>query len=227
MKIFTIPNFITLGNLLCGIYGIIFLFNGQIKEAAILILVALVLDFLDGFIARITNSYSEIGKQLDSLADMVSFGVLPSLILFFLFRDATYLKYLAFLPAMFSALRLAKFNIDTRQANGFRGLPTPANAMVIASFPFIFDQNFSYFGSETINIIFSLYAVFISFILISDVPMMALKFKSFDWTSNKTRYLFLISSFLLLIFLQFQSIPIILAIYIAFSLLFRTTDETA
>ncbi|AWV97914.1 CDP-diacylglycerol--serine O-phosphatidyltransferase [Arcticibacterium luteifluviistationis] len=227
MKIFTLPNFITLGNLLCGIYGIIFLHNGQIKEAALLILVALVLDFLDGFVARLTNSYSEIGKQLDSLADMVSFGVLPSLILFFLFKDAGYFQYLSFLPALFSALRLAKFNIDTRQANGFRGLPTPANAMVIASFPFIFDKDLAYLGAEAINTILSVYSIAISFILISDIPMMALKFKSFAWSANKTRYLFLLSSLLLLIILQFEAIPLILALYIALSLLFRASDDAS
>ncbi|WP_341226177.1 CDP-diacylglycerol--serine O-phosphatidyltransferase [uncultured Arcticibacterium sp.] len=227
MKIFTIPNFITLGNLLCGIYGIIFLHNGQIKEAAILILIALILDFLDGFVARITNSHSEIGKQLDSLADMVSFGVLPSLILFYLFKDSEYLKYLSFLPALSSALRLAKFNIDTRQTNGFRGLPTPANAMVVASFPYILDNDLSFLGPDTLNLTLAIYSVLISFILISDIPMLALKFKNFQWVPNKIRYLFLISSLILLVFFQFKAIPIILALYIALSLLFRTNQDAS
>lgn len=225
MKIFTLPNFITLGNLLCGIYGILFLHNGQIKEAALLILVALVLDFLDGFVARITNSYSEIGKQLDSLADMVSFGVLPSLVLFFLIEDSGYLKYITFLPALFSALRLAKFNIDTRQANGFRGLPTPANAMVVASFPYILNSNFSFLGPDTLSLLLAGYAVVISLLLISDIPMLALKFKSFKWTPNKIRYLFLISSLALLILLQFKAIPLILTFYIILSLLFRSNQD--
>jgi CDP-diacylglycerol--serine O-phosphatidyltransferase len=219
MKLFTIPNIITLGNLLCGIMGLIYLQNGSIEIAAYLILIALILDFLDGFVARITNSYSDIGKQLDSLADMVSFGVLPSMILFYLLKDADYWRYITLLPAMASALRLAKFNIDNRQTDSFRGLPTPANAMVIAAFPFILHDGGPYLNPQNTFFIICIYSILISLIMISDLPMLALKFKSYAWEINKVRYIFLISSVTLLIVFQFTGVPLILLLYVLFSLI--------
>jgi CDP-diacylglycerol---serine O-phosphatidyltransferase len=218
MKLFTIPNIITLANLLCGILGLIALNEGQIQYASILILVALILDFLDGFVARLTNSYSEIGKQLDSLADMVSFGVLPSLILFYLLKDMGNWQYASFLPAMASALRLAKFNIDERQSDSFRGLPTPANAMVVASFPFMLNQDWAQANGLLISYILMAYAALISIIMISDLPMFALKFKSFNLNLNKLRYSFLAASLLLLLFFQFTGIPMVLILYIGISI---------
>jgi CDP-diacylglycerol---serine O-phosphatidyltransferase len=218
MKLFTIPNIITLANLLCGILGLIALNEGQIQYASILILVALILDFLDGFVARLTNSYSEIGKQLDSLADMVSFGVLPSLILFYLLKDMGNWQYASFLPAMASALRLAKFNIDERQSDSFRGLPTPANAMVVASFPFMLNQDWALANGLLINYVLIAYAALISIIMISDLPMFALKFKSFNLNLNKLRYSFLAASLLLLLFFQFTGIPMVLILYIGISI---------
>jgi len=219
MKLFTIPNIITLGNLLCGIMGLIYLQNGSIEIAAYLILIALILDFLDGFVARITNSYSDIGKQLDSLADMVSFGVLPSMILFYLLKDADYWRYITLLPAMASALRLAKFNIDNRQTDSFRGLPTPANAMIIAAFPFILHDGGPYLNPQNTFFIICIYSILISLIMISDLPMLALKFKSYAWEINKVRYIFLISSVTLLIVFQFTGVPLILLLYVLFSLI--------
>ena len=215
MKLFTIPNIITLGNLLCGVLGLISIQNGEIKQASILILIALILDFLDGFIARLTNLYSEIGKQLDSLADMVSFGVLPSLILFQLLIDAGQLRYIALLPALASALRLAKFNIDERQSDSFRGLPTPANAMVIAVFPFILENGITFINTDYV---LTAYAVIISYIMISDIPMLALKFKNFTWKNNQIRIIFLILSISSLLLFRFAGVPIILFIYIGLSL---------
>jgi CDP-diacylglycerol---serine O-phosphatidyltransferase len=220
MKLFTLPNIITLGNLTCGIMGLIALHNGDVKQASALILVALILDFLDGFVARMTNSYSDIGKQLDSLADMVSFGVLPSLILFHLLIDADLLRYIALLPAMASALRLAKFNIDERQSDSFRGLPTPANAMVIAAFPFILDQGFTFLNTD---IILSAYSVVISYIMISDIPMLALKFKSFAWKNNQIRFLFLTLSIVLLLLFRFAGVPLILLLYMGISIFSKPT----
>lgn len=219
MKLFTIPNIITLGNLLCGIMGLIYLQNGSIEIAAYLILIALILDFLDGFVARITNSYSDIGKQLDSLADMVSFGVLPSMILFYLLKDADYWRYITLLPAMASALRLAKFNIDNRQTDSFRGLPTPANALIIAAFPFILHDGGPYLNPQNTFFIICIYSILISLIMISDLPMLALKFKSYAWEINKVRYIFLISSVTLLIVFQFTGVPLILLLYVLFSLI--------
>ncbi len=218
MKLFTFPNIITLGNLACGFFGILAATQGKLQEAGILIFVALILDFLDGFVARMFNSYSEIGAQLDSLADMVSFGVLPSFILYYLMNDMGFLQYLALIPTFSSALRLAKFNIDDRQSDSFRGLPTPANAMVVASFPFIVTRGYSFLSPEVTPFILGTYAVLISIIMISDMPMLALKVKNFSWASNSLRYLFLIGSLALFAAFQVAAVPLILLLYIAFSL---------
>lgn len=218
MKVYTVPNFITLLNLICGILGIIETMEGRHENAGYLILTALVLDFLDGFIARLTNSYSEIGKQLDSLADMVSFGVLPSLMLFNLWNNSAWYVYLAFLPALFSALRLAKFNIDERQGDTFYGIPTPANAMTVAAFPFILKDNEGLVEPQTIEIALGIYAVLISVLMIVDIPMMALKFKEYSWTNNKAKFLFLILSLELLLITKLVAIPLILILYVGFSI---------
>ena len=182
MKIFTIPNFITLGNLLCGCLGLISIFERDLKKASIFIFVALLLDFPDGFVARLLHSSSEIGKQLDSLADVVSFGVLPSFIVFKnieTFSENEYMKYGAFLLAMFSALRLAKFNIDTRQSDSFIGLPTPANGILIATFPFLIDN--SDFWNKTLSNewFWVSYVLIFSYLLIMELPLFALKFKDY------------------------------------------------
>ncbi|MGK0137346.1 MAG: CDP-diacylglycerol--serine O-phosphatidyltransferase [Algoriphagus sp.] len=217
MKLFTVPNFITLGNLVCGFFGILAANQGRLQDAGIFIFIALILDFLDGFVARIFNSYSEIGKQLDSLADMVSFGVLPSFILYYLMENDGYLRYISIIPALSSALRLAKFNIDERQSNSFRGLPTPANAMVVASFPFILTEEYNFLKDDLITLFFCVYTVLISIIMISNLPMLALKFKNYSWTSNSLKYLFLIISVALVAILKFAAIPLILILYIGFS----------
>lgn len=217
MRLFTIPNVITLLNLLSGMLGIIYTFNGQLKTAAYLILAALVLDFLDGFLARKLNSFSDIGKQLDSLADMVSFGVLPSLMLYFILPVDGWLKLLTLIPALASALRLAKFNIDERQGTVFYGIPTPANAMVVASFPFL---SFDTIGEDLV-IYISIYAVFISVMMIIDKPMIAFKFKDFSWVNNKPRYLIIALSLLLILALKLAALPFVLLVYIAGSFIFN------
>ncbi|HQS50964.1 MAG TPA: CDP-diacylglycerol--serine O-phosphatidyltransferase, partial [Daejeonella sp.] len=139
-----IPNSVTCLNLFSGCLGIVFAFQGNLIWASYAIVIAAVFDFFDGMLARLLKAYSDIGKELDSLADMVSFGVLPSVIIYQLFAlspqidfGADWLSFSAFIIAVFSALRLAKFNIDTRQSENFIGLPTPANALLIASFPLI------------------------------------------------------------------------------------------
>lgn len=222
MKIFTIPNFITLGNLLCGCLGLISVFEGDLKKASIFIFVALLLDFADGFVARLLHSSSEIGKQLDSLADVVSFGVLPSFIVFKnieTFSENEYMKYGAFLLAMFSALRLAKFNIDTRQSDSFIGLPTPANGILIATFPFLIDN--SDFWNKTLNNewFWIGYVVVFSYLLIMELPLFALKFKDYSWAKNKVKFIFLALSAGLLVFFQFAAVPFIIVLYLVFSVL--------
>jgi CDP-diacylglycerol--serine O-phosphatidyltransferase len=221
LKIYTIPNFLTLGNLICGILGIIFVLEGNSFLGSMMIFGSLLLDFLDGFIARLLNSSSEIGKQLDSLADVVSFGVLPSLIIFKILENLnapdSYIPYLALILAAASALRLAKFNIDTRQSESFIGLPTPANGMVVGSFPLLISQ--SHWASPYIqNTSFLIFYVFLfSFLLNSEIYLIALKFKDFSIKKNKPKYILGAVSFILILLLQFAAIPAIIIFYVLLS----------
>lgn len=225
MRLFTIPNLMTCGNLLCGCLGIVFSFRGDLLLAGALIFLAAVLDFFDGFAARLLNQSSPIGKELDSLADMVTFGVLPSMIVFqYLERtndsieiEGMLVSFVAFLLAVFSALRLAKFNIDTRQADSFIGVPTPANAIVVASLPFIlrmYPESQSIIVNATVLIG---YTLVMSFLMIMEVPLLAFKFKSFGWKENQLKYIFLGVSVVLLILLKFAAVPLIVGIYILLS----------
>lgn len=259
-----IPNFLTCMNLVCGCLGLTFAINENLVYSSILIGVAAIFDFLDGFAARLLNGGSELGKQLDSLADMVTFGVLPGIILYqFLtitFKDYyipfekreldhVLLSFIAFLVPVFSAIRLAKFNLDERQQHYFLGLPTPANAIFIASFPLIlgvqYDMNFYYPPQENaisyfvktgyfnsldlwvVKILINPYfyvaaSVILSALLVSEIPLLALKFKSWRWEKNKTRYLLLILSLLLISTVSFTElyflvIPIIFFLYLGIS----------
>jgi CDP-diacylglycerol--serine O-phosphatidyltransferase len=211
--------------------GIVFAFNGNLVFASYAILIAAVLDFLDGMLARLLKAYSELGKQLDSLADMVSFGVLPSVIIYHLFLSSaeitslSLISYSAFIIAVFSGLRLAKFNIDTRQSENFIGLPTPANALLIASFPFMMEENNSIFMNYIMNpYSLLLFSLIMSFLLISEIPLISLKFKTLRFSENTFRYILIISSILLILLLQFAAVPIILILYLLISILeFRKT----
>lgn len=242
-----IPNFFTCMNLLCGCAGIVFAirghFPGNFAMASLLVFAAALLDFVDGFAARILKVQSEIGKQLDSLADMVSFGVLPGMIMFRLLLEATdmkqeifnpYLPFIAFLIPVFSAIRLAKFNLDARQTDSFIGLPTPANAIFIAAFPFIIEeytrfqqkQNVLFspvlemFHSLLLNTSFLITAcIIMSLLLVSPVRLFSLKFKNFSWSGNKVRYIFLALSVALLIIFQVIGIPFIILLYIVLSVI--------
>lgn len=226
-----IPNTVTCLNLFSGCLGIVFAFNGELHFAAYAILISAVLDFLDGMLARWLKAYSEIGKQLDSLADMVSFGVLPSVIIYHIFLlspqtapYSTFLNYSAFLIAVFSALRLAKFNIDTRQTENFIGLPTPANSLLIASFPIIMDENTSFFIHYIMNPYFLfIFSLGMGLLLVSEIPLISLKFKSLKFSDNLLRYTLIASSLILLLLFQFAAIPIILCLYFLISFIqFRT-----
>lgn len=225
MRLFTVPNLMTCGNLLCGCLGIVFSFRGDLLLAGALIFLAAVLDFFDGFAARLLNQASPIGKELDSLADMVTFGVLPSMIIFqYLERtndsieiEGMLVSFIAFLLAVFSALRLAKFNIDTRQADSFIGVPTPANAIVVASLPFILR---TYPESQALIInptVLIGYTFIMSFFMVMEVPLLAFKFKNFGWKENQIKYIFFGLSVVLLILLKFAAVPLIVGIYILLS----------
>lgn len=222
-----IPNAITCLNLLSGCLGIVFAFQGELVIAGYAILIAAIFDFLDGMLSRLLKAYSEIGKELDSLADMVSFGVLPSVIIYQLFLQSpqlgslsTWLNFSAFLIAIFSALRLAKFNIDVRQTENFIGLPTPANALLIASFPMIIDQGNFFLSSYILNPFFLfVFSLGMGILLVTEIPLISLKFKSIRLSDNLLRYILLFSSLILLLIFKFAAVPIIIFLYFLISLI--------
>lgn len=260
-----IPNSITSLNLVSGIIAIALAFHGQLTGAGIFILLAAVFDFFDGMVARLLNVHSEIGKELDSLADVVSFGVAPAVImlqmmaqslmpedLFIGFFEsfsnngidplAKLLLYLnaggmnfwvyfflaiPFFIAVFSAFRLAKFNLDTRQTTSFIGLPTPANAIFILSLGIIVEHTHS---TSLLNFILhpmtllSITALF-SFLLVCELPMFALKFKNFSFKNNALKYGFITVSVTLLAALQLYALPLIILLYIATSFVIWVTTE--
>lgn len=226
-----IPNTVTCLNLFSGCLGIVFAFKGELHLATYAILIAAVLDFLDGMLARWLKAYSELGKQLDSLADMVSFGVLPSVIIYQIFllspQTAPYsswLNYSAFLIAVFSGLRLAKFNIDTRQSENFIGLPTPANSLLIASFPMMILENNSFFMNYMMNPYFLfIFSLGMGLLLVSEIPLISLKLKSLKLSENLLRYILIFSSLILILIFQFAAVPFILFLYFLISFIqFRT-----
>ncbi len=282
-----IPNAITCCNLLCGCLAIVQAFEGNLVWAAYLVGLAAIFDFFDGFAARLLRVTSPIGKDLDSLADMVTFGVVPGIVMFQLISIGSvylldgsaggwtiypplsalpetvamkppfyveYPKYIAFLIPVFSAIRLAKFNNDTRQTTSFIGLPTPANAIFICSIPLIIGNypldffkllmtspiknglstyvSDIYIGSQQLSqptagdtaFMFLLnpyvligVSVVLSFLLVAEIPLFALKFKFFGWKGNRVRYVFLGLSLVLLITLKFIGIPLIIILYVLMS----------
>lgn len=213
-----IPNAITCANLFSGCIGIVYAFNGSLEIAAYFVLLSGIFDFFDGFAARLLQVKSTIGKELDSLADMVSFGFLPGVVMFQLLAKAdpaaTYLPYLGFVITVFSALRLAKFNIDTRQTEDFIGLNTPMNTLFIVSLPFIQKDYPLIIGSAPLLIVLTL---LLSGLLVSEIKIFSLKFSSAAWEQNRIKYIFLILSALLIIFLKFSAVPLILVLYIGLS----------
>ncbi|RMG18291.1 MAG: CDP-diacylglycerol--serine O-phosphatidyltransferase [Bacteroidetes bacterium] len=230
-----IPNLLTSANLFCGLLAIVCVCTGQIRPAMVLLGLALMFDFLDGFAARALKVSSPIGKELDSLADMVTFGVLPGFILARLIQQAQGLPFLpetfwqapfplwwvAFVVPLFSALRLAKFNVDTRQSDAFYGLPTPAHTILIASYWLIAEtQSQSLLAVPFSNVwVLIIAGVLSSLLLVADVRLIALKFSTFELKPNLFRYLLLLISLLLLVFFQIKAIPFIILAYILLSLI--------
>ncbi|MBK6267373.1 CDP-diacylglycerol--serine O-phosphatidyltransferase [Marivirga sp. S37H4] len=212
-----IPNFITAANLVSGCIGIYFALQSNFVFAAYFVALAAVFDFLDGMMARLLKVHSEIGKQLDSLADMVTFGVLPSFIVFQYLQnnEAGWLSFLAFFMAVCSAFRLAKFNIDTRQGDQFLGLPTPANALFICFLVFLreYSELAFIFTNEGLLVITFLFSV----LLVVELPMIALKFKSLKWEENVFRYLIIVFSLIIIGVFQFSGVPIVILLYIFMS----------
>jgi CDP-diacylglycerol--serine O-phosphatidyltransferase len=237
-----IPNFITCLNIVSGSLAVIFALYGQLTYAVVLILVAALLDFLDGLAARLLNAYSSIGKDLDSMADMISFGLAPGMIMFVLLKysfmgkdafpdsvtDFHLLQELtltvSLLIPVFSALRLAKFNTDTRQSDSFIGLPTPANAIFISSLALIQQSGrytlFDSFLLSTPSLV--VITLLLSYLLVSEIPMFSLKFKNLVWKDNRIRIIFLLLAAVLIPLFLFYGIATTIIIYILFSVLQNT-----
>ncbi|WP_439488236.1 CDP-diacylglycerol--serine O-phosphatidyltransferase [Algoriphagus sp.] len=217
-----IPNTITLLNLLSGVIGIIWVINGNILSGAYFIILAAIFDFFDGFAARILKVQSEIGKQLDSLADLISFGVLPGMILFQMAKannGAEWLPYLTLIVPLLSAVRLAKFNLDTRQSDRFIGLPTPANALFISTLPY-FAIKWSSTGEWLTSTIFLIGIAWIfSILLVVELPLIALKFKSYSLAANKFRYVLLAIGLALLLTYGLAGIPLVIIAYVGLSVI--------
>ncbi|GAB3217471.1 CDP-diacylglycerol--serine O-phosphatidyltransferase [Algoriphagus aestuariicola] len=224
-----IPNTLTLLNLLMGVIGIVWVLDGNILSGAIFILIAAGFDFLDGFAARLLRVQSEMGKELDSLADMVSFGVLPGLILFMMAKAASppgsYLPYFTLIVPMLSAYRLAKFNLDTRQSERFIGLPTPANALFLSAIPYLADR-WPMLGEWLSNPLGLIGIAWIfAILLVSEIPLIALKFKSFSFAKNKFRYTLILCSLLIVAVLQLAGIPLVILMYIVLSVIENATGS--
>lgn len=220
-----IPNAITCCNLLSGCISIVLLCNGYVTAAGIMIFVAAIFDFFDGFAARLLKAYSAIGAELDSLSDVVSFGVAPSFIIYHYLQSApvsvsissfNVIPFAAFLLAVFAELRLAKFNVDDRQTTSFIGLPTPAMGLFVASLPFTLqNENLAFMGGLMTNIYFLLSVVAIfSYLMVSEIPFFSLKIKNLRFKENIHIYVLAAFAVISFIILGFAAIPFVMLFYI-------------
>ena len=222
VRYFTIPNLLTLSNLFCGAMAVVAALEGNLVLAFWLVMLSALCDFLDGFAARLLNQYSALGVQLDSLADMVSFGLVPSTVVFSICRtwglgaEFAALGYLPFIIVLFSALRLARFNIDESQHEEFLGLPTPACALFFVATGWLFDK-----GVLTgIDVVwYAVAAVVMATMLIVPVRMFSLKIKSFGWRGNELRFTFVILSAVAVAVWQVKAVPCVIVAYVLVSLL--------
>lgn len=218
-----IPNAVTSANLLFGCLSILSAIQGDLIMASVYIGISAVMDFFDGFVARLLHVSGELGKQLDSLADVVSFGVAPGFIFYSIagkcFGDGFCInQYTFLLIPIFSAIRLAKFNIDTRQSDSFIGVPTPANAMFIASLPLIL-ANDTYGIGEVIEHrwFVTFFPLLSAYLLVAELPLLALKFKHFKFKGNEARFILIISCLLSVLIFKFAGIALSIIIYILIS----------
>jgi CDP-diacylglycerol--serine O-phosphatidyltransferase len=236
-----IPNAITLLNLASGLLAIIAIFKGYYDEAFLFVCLGIFFDFWDGFFARKFNVSGELGLQLDSLADVVTSGVVPGLMIFKLLQDIQeddtsiyylteeyyymgFVPYLGFIVTLASAFRLAKFNIDTRQTDSFIGLPTPANALFIMSIPMIqFDGTHEWLVNALFNpFVLLIISLVSAYMLNAEIPLFSLKIKDFSWDKNKLQVFFLTIAATLLLFLGFTALPIIILLYVVLSVVNNT-----
>lgn len=248
-----IPNLITLMNVFCGCVATIFAVLNQLEFAAVFVFLGIIFDFFDGLAARVLDVKSELGLQLDSLADMITSGLVPGIVMFQLLAlsmnggwnvdlstqaaDSTFwvglkvapLPFLGFLITMASAYRLAKFNIDENQVSSFIGLPTPANALLILSLPLILIyQNSDFLNRIILNQWFLIgVSILSAFLLNSKIELFALKFKNWSFQDNALRYIFIIVSLVLLITMRFLAVPVIIAFYIMSSMVTNYSNKKA
>jgi len=226
-----IPNFITSLNLLSGCIAVIVALKYDLYIASFFIVLASIFDFFDGMSARLLKIKSDIGKELDSLADLISFGLAPGLIIFrlislsgdssLMINNFNILPFFALIIPVFSALRLAKFNIDENQTKSFIGLPTPANAIFMASLPLIIKFNNSGFFNRMFSNSYFLIVISIvfSFLLTSKIPMFSFKFSNLKWKDNQIRYVFILLSLLIIIVFRYSGIPMVIILYILMSII--------
>ncbi|MBN3036559.1 MAG: CDP-alcohol phosphatidyltransferase family protein [Bacteroidales bacterium] len=232
-----LPNLITLLNLICGCIAVILIMNGHFIAAAVMTGAAVLMDFMDGMVARLLHTVSHLGKQLDSLADVVSFGVVPGLLVFMLMSDDPSIPELhagpirlvplaALILTAAAAFRLAVFNLDSRQEKSFRGLPTPANAIFFISLPLL-QHSWQLAAAEAPDIFFDAVAdyrvllilvVVFSLLMVSNIFMFSLKFEHYRWQGNRIRWLFLLLSLVLLILWGPAALPVLVILYVVVSL---------
>lgn len=233
-----IPNYITLANLFAGTVAAIFAVEGDFKTAAIFVLIGIIFDFFDGFIARLLNVSGELGKQLDSLADMVTSGVVPGIIMLKLIQSnlvvenslemKTYqildVPLIGLILTLAACYRLASFNLDTRQTDSFIGLPTPAMCLFVISLPLIRMHSEVEFVNDLISNNYFLIALtgVLSFLMNADLHLFSLKFKEYSLKNNYIKYIFIIASVLLIFTLNFLAIPLIILLYIFLSVFKKT-----
>lgn len=228
-----IPNLFTLGNLFCGTLATMAAVNNYYEAAGLLVVIGIGFDFLDGFVARLLKVQSELGKQLDSLADMVTSGVVPGIVMFKFFEDGIQngdidftdtmmlLAFTSFLLTLGAGYRLAKFNIDTRQSDSFIGLPTPAMSLFVVSLPIIYLHTDVVFVKD---LVFNSYfligvSVVLTYLMNAELPLLSLKFKNYGFKENLFKYLLIIGSIVLIVTLKYVAVPLIIVIYILLSII--------
>lgn len=241
-----LPNLITLLNLLSGTIAVYFAVKEQLVLAAFFVFLGIFFDFFDGLVARLLNVQGELGKQLDSLADVVTSGVVPGIVLFQLitkavnnedwnlnttlplnsslcdnFNTTFLISMIGLVVTLAAAYRLAKFNIDERQTSSFIGLPTPAAALIVLSLPLILAYSNNEFANHLIKNVWFLVGLtlLLSYLMNAEIVLFSLKFKDYSWKNNKTKYIFILLTAFLCILLQFVAIPIVIVLYILTSLM--------
>lgn len=234
-----IPNLLTLGNLFCGTVATIFAVQGDFSSAGLFVVIGIAFDFFDGFAARLLNVSGELGKQLDSLADMVTSGVVPGIIVYQLFIEnnsnvvatntVNYLPFLGLFLTLGAGYRLAKFNIDTRQTDLFIGMPTPAMSLFVISLPLIQEYSTIEFVQNLIANNYFLIAItlLLTYLMNAEISLFSLKFKTYSLKNNLMKYFFLVLSTGMLVFLEYVSVPLIILLYVFLSLIRNTRKKSA